>query len=87
MDPTVSVPVCSQQRVLGCSGEGRRVGWGGGGGSPSSDRGVEDRSVNQPPYKKTVLCFEFSLCVSQACLGKMTIFSIKWSESAFIVPS
>ena len=29
---------------------------------------------------ETPLFFEFSLCLSRACLGKMIIFSIKWRK-------
>jgi hypothetical protein len=32
-------------------------------------------------YKKTPFFFEFSLCLSRACLGKMLIFSIKWRKN------
>jgi hypothetical protein len=30
--------------------------------------------------KTRLLIFEFSLCLSRACLGKMIIFSIKWRK-------
>ena len=30
--------------------------------------------------KTRLLIFEFSLCLSRACLGKMIIFSIKWHK-------
>jgi hypothetical protein len=30
------------------------------------------------PYKKTRLFFEFSLCLSRACLGKVIVLTIKW---------
>jgi hypothetical protein len=32
------------------------------------------------PCKKTAHFFEFSLCLSRACLGKKMIFSLKWSH-------
>ena len=40
------------------------------------------------PVKNPSLCFEVSLCLSRACLGKMIIFSIKRCKRyAFFVPS
>jgi hypothetical protein len=33
-----------------------------------------------PAYKKTPFVFEFSLCLSRACLGKMMHFTIKMKQ-------
>jgi hypothetical protein len=32
--------------------------------------------------RKTASFFEFSLCLSRACLGKMIVFIYKWLKSA-----
>jgi hypothetical protein len=39
-----------------------------------------DHGVRTP--EKTVVVFEFSLCLSRACLGKMFVFIFKWLKHA-----
>jgi hypothetical protein len=34
------------------------------------------------PVRKTSSFFEFSLCLSRACLGKMIVFIYKWLQKA-----
>ena len=39
-------------------------------------------------YKKTPFVFEFSLCLSRACLGKTITFIYKWlKKTVFLPPS
>ena len=37
--------------------------------------------------KRIPLCFEFSLCLSRACLGKMIVFSIHWHKRCVFLPA
>jgi hypothetical protein len=41
-----------------------------------------DPSASHPPVRKTASFFEFSLCLSRACLGKMFVFLYKWLRNA-----
>ena len=34
---------------------------------------IRSRSIRPPQVRKTASCFEFSLCLSRACLGKMIV--------------
>jgi uncharacterized membrane protein len=54
-----------------------------GAGFGDSDRENRNAPGSTPPdtYKKTPFFFEFSLCLSRACVGKMLIFSIKWRKN------
>ena len=38
------------------------------------------------PCEKTPLSFEFSLCLSRACLGKMIVFIYKWRKRGVFLP-
>ena len=48
-------------------------------GSPTS-RKFARHVLSETPRRKTHLCFEFSPCLSRACLGKTIIFSSNGSE-------
>jgi ABC-type multidrug transport system fused ATPase/permease subunit len=37
-----------------------------------------------PAVRKTASFFEFSLCLSRACLGKMIVFIYKWLKTAVL---
>jgi hypothetical protein len=39
------------------------------------------RGLHRVSLRKTPLFFEFSLCLSRACLGKMFLFVYKWLKS------
>jgi hypothetical protein len=42
----------------------------------------EDDRAKSPEVRKTASFFEFSLCLSRACLGKMIVFTYKWLKNA-----
>jgi hypothetical protein len=44
-------------------------------------RNTAGRAQAKPGLRKTPLFFEFSLCLSRACLGKMSVFIYKWRKN------
>jgi len=46
------------------------------------ENGFLEGALLFPPVRKTASCFEFSLCLSRACLGKMFVFIYKWLNNA-----
>ena len=42
------------------------------------------KRIQRVLYGKRHLFFEFSLCLSRACLGKMIVFIYKWLKMAFL---
>jgi hypothetical protein len=52
--------------------------------SPSSPAAAAAESTSASPaaVRKTASFFEFSLCLSRACLGKMIVYIYKWLQNA-----
>ena len=45
-------------------------------------RNTAGRAQAKPGLRKTPLFFEFSLCLSRACLGKMIVYMYKWRKKS-----
>jgi hypothetical protein len=43
---------------------------------------ARDQKTSTAQVRKTASFFEFSLCLSRACLGKMIVFITKWLKNA-----
>ena len=43
--------------------------------------------LDERAVRKRHSFFEFSLCLSRACLGKTIIFSIKWRQNGVSLPA
>jgi hypothetical protein len=46
------------------------------------DYGITLVTISHEPGAKNGIRFEFSLCLSRACLGKMIVFRYKWLKTA-----
>jgi hypothetical protein len=55
-------------------------------GRPAAAERAVRPSVYHQHWEKTPFYFEFSLCLSRACLGKIIVFAYKWLKNGVFVP-